>query len=208
MVTARVPVAWLCGGLCVTALWGCDGSHEPTAGETAADPTTVLAPGGSAIERLTFFADQRIVLTADENQMGPTERQRPFPLLAYRRFCDGVPMNEVGLSEPRLRLVGRTEAHERLTVDFGDANFTGAGIYARAGGSGCVYLVPSATVALIAAAAGDQAAAPFRAPPQPEITEEDMADGPRKEVVPPWVLQVKKHQAAPPGGDAADRKGG
>jgi hypothetical protein len=212
MVAGRVAMGWLCGVLSVTALWSCDGSHEsgaqgPAAHDPAADPTAVLAPGGSRIEHLTLFAQQKIALTVDEGQIRPVDRTRGFPLISYRRFCEDVPMSEFGLAEPRLRLVGRNDADERFTIDFGDANFTGAGIYARTEGSGCVYVVPSSAVALIAGAAGDQAAAAFQPPHQPDIPEEATADGPRKEADHPWVLQVKKHQAEAAGSDAtADRK--
>ena len=145
----------------------------------------VVVPGGAQVTRL------------DATELGDgirTASTRVFPLLAYRRFCDGVSPDEFGLAPPRLTIGVRLIDGRTTSLLIGAANFTGGGTYALESGSSCVDLVTTSSVHALARLGGDALAAPFRSPLK--------AGGPtggneRPEPDPaaPWVEQVRREQA-------------
>jgi hypothetical protein len=156
----------------------------------------VVVPSGSQVTRLNATELDDGIRTASA---------AAFPLLAYRRFCDGVPLEEFGLAAPRLtigvhRVDGRT-----ASLLIGAANFTGGGTYVLEQGSPCVDLVTTSSVRALARLGGEASAAPFGPPPQATGPAGD-AGRPEPDPAAPWVDQARREQARK-GVPGTERKG-
>ena len=145
--------------------------------------TYVVVPAGWEVGKLTV-PDGRVITPA----AGGTAA---FPLLAYRELCGNLRPGDFGLTQPRLTAVTR-RGNDNRTVRFGDATFTGGGIYALVEGASCIDVVTTSSVHTIAQSAGDEVAARFQPPPKPDLGKAETADtGP----VDPWVTQIERAQA-------------
>src|SRR5581483_10777622 len=168
--------------------------------------TVVVIPAGSQVTSLMIGPGEAGRTTA-LGQAAQVESATAFPLVAYRRFCDGVSPAEFGLAEPRLTVDVRLPDGRPETLRVGGANFTGGGTYVLEPGSSCVDLVTTSSAQGLARLAGGNAADSFRPPPRLAPSPPGQADGPPPEPDPtaPWVEQVKRTQSrsgasAPEGG--------
>lgn len=192
--------------LAAAALSACSGADEPAErAKSFGDPPVELVPEGAELTGVSFTsrAGEQVARAEDLR----FEDKAPFlPLIAYRQFCDGVVLDEFGLAEPPLRVTARTP-DRTVGLAFGNTNFTGAGTYATRQDSGCVYLVTTSSVHLMAQLAGQEAASLFVPPPKPEVNEDPGAGETPKPVVHPWVEQAKRHATPEAGVAVADHQG-
>ena len=144
--------------------------------------TYVVVPAGSEITKLTTDSSE-ISLTAANTSA--------FPLLAYRELCGASRLEEFGLARPRLTVVTR-RGNDSRTVLFGDATFTGGGVYALVEGAPCIDVVTTSSVHTIAQSAGDRLASTFQPPPKPDLAKAETADA---DPIDPWVAQAQRAQA-------------
>jgi len=177
----------------------------------------VVVPEGSQVTSVTVAAPEpgpapagspppagRTTALGEAAEIGSTTA---FPLVAYRRFCDGVSPGEFGLAAPRLTVDVRLPDGRTETLRVGAANFTGGGTYVLDPGSACVDLVTTSSAQGLARLAGGDAADSFRPPPPPS-SPSGQADGPQPEPDPTalWVEQVKRAQSR--SGASAPQRGG
>ena len=183
MRTSRRRSAAL-GLLAAIGAAGCQGSALSGQNAAGTQPGTyVVVPAGSEITKLT----------ADATGISPPPATgtSAFPLLAYRELCGTFRLEEFGLARPRLTVVTR-RGNDSRTVLFGDATFTGGGVYALVRGAPCIDVVTTSSVHTIARSAGDPLASRFQPPPKPDLARAENAD---TDPIDPWVTQARRAQA-------------